>query len=58
MWGTGVAQSVRRLISAQVMIPGPGVKAHISSLLSGEPASPSPSAPNSCLLSLCPLSLK
>ena len=40
-WGAWVAQSVKRLPSAQVMIPD--VRPTSGSLLSGEAASPSPS---------------
>ena len=38
-----MAQSVKRLPSAQVMIPGPGIEPHIG--LPGEPASPSAYVP-------------
>ena len=44
--GAGVAQSIKRPPSAQVMIPGSWDQALCrESLLSGESASPSPSAP-------------
>ena len=49
-WGTWVAQSVKHLSKAQVMIPGVLGWSPVSSgsLLSGESASPSPSVPSPC----------
>ena len=51
--GTGVAQTVKRLPLAQVMIPESWIKPSSGSLLSGESASSSPSA--CCSPSLCSL---
>ena len=59
-WGIWVAQSVRHLPSAQVLNPGSWDQdpRWLSSLLSGESASPSPSAPPTPLLYSLSLSLK
>ena len=55
--GTWVAQLVKCLPSAQMMIPGSWDRAPLGSLLSGQPASLSPSIPPTCTLwlslSLC-----
>ena len=52
-WGTRVAQSVKHLHLAQVMISGSGDQVScLDSLLSRESTSPSASPPCSCALSL------
>ena len=51
--GAWVAQSVKHLPSAQVMTLGtPGMSPTLGSLLSGEPASPSPASPPLLVCSL------
>ena len=54
-----MAQSVKHLPLAQVMIPGSWDQVpHQASLLSGESASPSPSAPLQCLHSFSQINFK